>query len=308
MSRLSDDAILDLLETSLVDERPSRDDEAALLHLRAALSAAGSAATVTVLQPRPRLPRRLVQRPLAAALATAIVVSGGAAAAAVGTDSLPPALDRVAFTLGLPVTDPALLSARDAIATLSDAISARDPGAVSAALRALRSALAALNVAEMAELDPNASAVIGRAEQFLAGLHQTTLRDATSPHDGSPSSHGEEGEPSRGTSPTTTSGSDDASPSSGGTGLSGDSDDAPSGTAPTAPSGSTTSGGSTATGSTDGGTSGSGGTDGGSGTSGSGGSDSGSSTAMTSTSSSDGGGSSDGGTSSGTTSSTDGGS
>ena len=302
MTRLSDDAILGLLETSLT-QRQHEPDHAALVHLRSALAAHEDTATLTVLRHRPFSPRRLAHKPLAAALATVIVVSGGAAAA-VGTGSLPPMLNRVAYNLGLPVTDPALVNARDAIATLSDAIDARDPAAVIAGLGALRAALPALNVAELAELDPAISAVTARAEQFLASLHHTD-----DPHDGKRGTRDQDGTSSVPTQ-TRSSGSDDGSSSPGGTRATGDGDDQSGGTTPTTISGDTSGGGTS--GSTDGGSGGTSTTDGGSGssssttdggatTSGSGDSGSGSNTA--STNSSDGGSSTDGDGSSGTSTS-----
>ena len=109
-----------------------------------------------------------LRHPVAAAVAVAVLATSGAAAAAVATDHLPGPTRTVAFDLGLPVSSPALTTARGTLAQLDAAVAASDPSRIRATADLLRTELAALSPSDRAAIQAAAAVGLARADTFGA--------------------------------------------------------------------------------------------------------------------------------------------
>ena len=108
-----------------------------------------------------------LRHPVAAAVAVAVLATSGAAAAAVATDHLPGPTRAVAFDLGLPVSSPALATARGTLAQLDAAVAAGDAPRVRTTADLLRTELAALSPSDRATIQAAASVALARSDTFL---------------------------------------------------------------------------------------------------------------------------------------------
>ena len=109
-----------------------------------------------------------LRHPVAAAVAVAVLATSGAAAAAVATDHLPGPTRAVAFDLGLPVSSPALTTARGTLAQLDAGVAAGDPARIRATADLLRTELAALSPSDRATIQASAAVALARSDAFLA--------------------------------------------------------------------------------------------------------------------------------------------
>ncbi len=126
-----------------------------------------------------------LRHPVAAAVAVAVLATGGVAAAGVATDHLPGPTRAVAFDLGLPVTSPALATAQGTLAQLDAALTAGDATRVRATADVLRTELTALSPSDRATIQVLAAAALARADTLLAT--PTTVTPGTGPAAGDPS-------------------------------------------------------------------------------------------------------------------------
>ena len=114
-----------------------------------------------------------LRHPVAALLAVGVLATSGVAAAGVATDHLPGATRNVAFALGLPVTSPALESARGTTAQLQTALADHDAGQVRATADLLRTQLAGLSPGDRALIQAPALSLLAQAYDFLMTLAQS---------------------------------------------------------------------------------------------------------------------------------------
>lgn len=107
-----------------------------------------------------------LRHPVVAAIAVGVLATSGVAAAGVATDHLPGPTRNVAYALGLPVTSPALETAKGTIAQLRAALAAHDVGQVLALSALLRTRLAGLSPADRASLQATADEQFAQADGF----------------------------------------------------------------------------------------------------------------------------------------------
>ncbi len=108
-----------------------------------------------------------LRHPVAAAVAVGILATSGVAAAGVATDRLPGPTRNVAYALGLPVTSPALESAKGTMAQLEAALAAHDPVQVRASGTLLRAQMAGLSPTDLAQIQTSATDLVIQAYVFL---------------------------------------------------------------------------------------------------------------------------------------------
>ena len=281
--KLDDDALLATLGAALAPE-PSSPTAGQMAALHAALDARSglisAAVPDAVIVPlgtsagatgsRTARIHRL-RHPVAVLVGVAVLATSGVAAAGVATDTMPGPARHVAYSIGLPVTSPALESARATLGALEAALQGHDRAAVVASAALLRTQLAALSDADRAQIDPAAGHLLASADAFLegdaasgapqnpippvagAGTHADTGDAGTSgssqPSEGTTSPASEPSEPGErpGGSSVSPSGDGPATPSGQPTGDSGTPEVAPADTH--GGSGDTTSGSSTDSGS-----------------------------------------------------------
>jgi len=109
-----------------------------------------------------------LRHPVAAAVAVAVLTTGGVAAAAVATDHLPGPTRAVAYDLGLPVTSPALAAAQGTLAALQAAVASGDVTRTRISAALLRTELAALSSSDRATIQASATAALTRADALVA--------------------------------------------------------------------------------------------------------------------------------------------
>lgn len=281
--KLDDDALLATLGAALAPE-PSSPTAGQMAALHAALDARSglisAAVPDAVIVPlgtsagatgsRTARIHRL-RHPVAVLVGVAVLATSGVAAAGVATDTMPGPVRHVAYSIGLPVTSPALESARATLGALEAALQGHDRAAVVASAALLRTQLAALSDADRAQIDPAAGHLLASADAFLegdaasgapqnpippvagAGTHADTGDAGTSgssqPSEGTTSPASEPSEPGErpGSSSVPPSGDGPATPPGQSTGDSGTPEVAPADTH--GGSGDTTSGSSTDSGS-----------------------------------------------------------
>jgi hypothetical protein len=230
---LDDDVLLAALSAALAPE-PVEPGPEAMAALQLALDAltpdapkAGSAIVVPFAPPKHRSTTwtgiHRLRHPLAAAVAVGMLATSGVAAAGVATDHLPGSTRNVAFALGLPVTSPALTSAKSTMNQLSVDLDAQDVVRVRASAAALRTELAGLSVADRASIQLPADDLLTGADSF----EQSSTNGASS-GTGGPTGSGASSD-SNTSNGTTTSGTTSSNGgSANGTGIS--SDGSPTGT------------------------------------------------------------------------------
>ena len=107
-----------------------------------------------------------LRHPVAAAIAVGVLATSGVAAAGVATDRLPGPTRNVAYAIGLPVTSPALETAKRTISQLGAALAAHDVGKVLALSALLRTRLAGLSPGDRASLQATAGEQLAQADRF----------------------------------------------------------------------------------------------------------------------------------------------
>jgi len=210
----SDEELLDALRHALgPGELVPSDEEMARFH-QALEEGRRTAAARPMRHRRPQTVPRWALAGAAAALVAALGAFGGGVAA----DTLPGPLRSAAFDLGLPVSSPALVAARGAESDLRTALSARDRGAVVADSAVLRRRLSELDTADRTRAEPEAEALLGAADDFLAANPPPGQAPQPGPGSTEPpeSTTTTTSEPAEQPAPTTTSepggGSDSGSP------------------------------------------------------------------------------------------------
>jgi len=185
-----DDRLLDVLRSSLAPSavRPGPTELSAfrsvLAHRFDAPSAADGSAGVVAMEGARRSGRsrstglRRVRHPVTALVAAAVLATGGVAAAAVATDTLPGPARRIAVAIGLPVSSPALEATRGAMGDLRHALDRHDTAAIRAGADAVRTDLAALTPSDRTQVEPEADRLLALADAALgrstgSGTHGT---------------------------------------------------------------------------------------------------------------------------------------
>ena len=180
MSRpIDDDTLLAALGEALAPE-PAVPGPEAMAALHEALGARGvkesedgSAVVVPFTQPKGRSATwagiHRLRHPVTAAVAVGILATSGVAAAGVATDHLPGPTRSVAYALGLPVTSPALASAKGTINQLRSALASHDQSQVPALASLLRAQLAGLSAADRASIQMAAADLLARADSAGQG-------------------------------------------------------------------------------------------------------------------------------------------
>jgi len=131
----------------------------------------GLAIVVPIAPPTRRSPTwtglHRLRHPVAAAVAVAVLATGGVAAAGVATDRLPGPTRTVAYDLGLPVTSPALEGTRGTMDQLRQALAGHNVAQVNASAVFLRTQLAGLSPSDRAQVEPAAADLLAQADTFL---------------------------------------------------------------------------------------------------------------------------------------------
>ena len=178
---LDDDALLSTLGAALAPE-PSSPTAGQMAALHAALdarsgliSAAAPDAVIVPLGPsagaagsRSARIHRL-RHPVAVLVGVAVLATSGVAAAGVAMDTMPGPARHVAYSIGLPVTSPALESARATLGALEATLQGHDRAAVLDLTALLRTQLAALSDSDRAQIEPAAGRLLALANAFLEG-------------------------------------------------------------------------------------------------------------------------------------------
>ena len=178
---LDDDALLATLGAALAPE-PSSPTAGQMAALHAALdarsgliSAAAPDAVIVPLGPsagatgsRSARIHRL-RHPVAVLVGVAVLATSGVAAAGVAMDTMPGPARHVAYSIGLPVTSPALESARATLGALEATLQGHDRAAVLDLAALLRTQLAALSDSDRAQIEPAAGRLLALANAFLEG-------------------------------------------------------------------------------------------------------------------------------------------
>ena len=159
-----DDELLEVLSASL-GPVPSAEPtwaEISALH-RVLDTAVGSG------RRRARPPFWRVRRPLSAAVAALVVLGGASAAAAVSGAVMPQPVRVAARAVGLPVESPELASARAALARLRGALAAQpqDVGAVRARADDVRDRLAQLSANDRSHVEAEAAFLLEEADNAV---------------------------------------------------------------------------------------------------------------------------------------------
>jgi hypothetical protein len=108
-----------------------------------------------------------LRHPAAALIAAAVLATGGVAAAAVATNTLPGPTRVVAFDLGLPVSSPALVVAQREIVVLRVDLAQRNGAAVAIATASVRADVARLSASDRRQVEPDAGRLLIEADSFL---------------------------------------------------------------------------------------------------------------------------------------------
>jgi hypothetical protein len=165
-----------------------------------------------------------LRQPVVAALAVGVLATSGVAAAGVATDHLPGPTRNVAYALGLPVTSPALASAKGTLAHLRVALAAHDVAQVQAIATLLRTQLAGLSAADRDSIKAMTNEQLSLADNLgpvvANGLSSGPASSNGTTRSGTSSSNGQ--------STNGTGNSSDGSPS----GTAGSSEGSPGGTTP----------------------------------------------------------------------------
>ncbi|MDE3064371.1 MAG: hypothetical protein KGJ36_01720 [Acidobacteriota bacterium] len=188
---MTDDELLDALRTALAVP-PVAPDERAMAGLDAALAATSTgrgprgADLGTIASLRKMAGRRVSTLSVILVMS---LVTGGAAAAAVATDTLPGPTRAIAWDLGLPVTSPGLYQARQAASGLQRALHSGDHRHATALGRTLERDLQGLDPADLSQVQ-------GTADQLL---QQTGVTPPTAPSSGTGTDQSGDSTPSSGT-------------------------------------------------------------------------------------------------------------
>jgi len=128
-----------------------------------------------------------LRHPVAAAVAVGILATSGVAAAGVATDRLPGPARNVAYALGLPVTSPALESARGTMVQLEAALADHDAVQVRASATLLHTQMAVLSATDLTQIQTPATDLLVQAYVFLvaAAASQGTAAGAAGTSGGS---------------------------------------------------------------------------------------------------------------------------
>jgi hypothetical protein len=172
MTRLDDTALLDALGAALAPSAVAPDpEEVAAVR---ALTSGIRDENVVLFAARPQAVRRPLRHALAVAAAiVALVVVGSVVALATGS-SVPSELRAPARALGLPVDSTAVADTRTAMARLRVALAQPDDVRVLAARDALVAVLRRLGTEDRAAVEPEAQALLARAD---ARLRPTEIGD-----------------------------------------------------------------------------------------------------------------------------------
>ena len=108
-----------------------------------------------------------LRHPVAAAVAVGILATSGVAAAGVATDRLPGPARNVAYALGLPVTSPALESARGTMVQLGAALADHDAVQVRTSATLLHTQMAGLSATDLTQIQTLATDLLVQAYVFL---------------------------------------------------------------------------------------------------------------------------------------------
>ncbi len=217
MTMGSPDELSVQLREALRDEAVLPDD-AALTRLDEALEELAAGAHL-------RRPRPSVRRPTSIAVMSlaSVLLVGGAAAAAVATDTLPGPLRNVAYRLGLPVTSPGLHRAEGLAAGLQATLQAHHRAEAHTLATQLQQQLTTLDPQDRRSIESEASALLSAAglegdagaTTTVAPTSTTTPSETTVPTSGGESTTPSGGEGS-GQSSGSEGGSDSSSTSGGG--------------------------------------------------------------------------------------------
>ncbi len=176
---IDDDVLLSTLGAALAPEPTSPNaDQMAALH--SALDARSGLASVAVpdavIVPfhasgrstgtRSARIHRL-RHPVAVLVGVAVLATSGVAAAGVATDTMPAPARHVAYSIGLPVTSPALESARSTMHALDLALQGHDRAAIVASSALLKREIAALSASDRSLVEPAAGRLLASADSFL---------------------------------------------------------------------------------------------------------------------------------------------
>jgi hypothetical protein len=173
---LDDDVLLAALGTALAPQ-PVEPGPEAMAALNQALDAwrpdateDGSAVVVPFAPPKRRSATWVgihrLRQPVVAAVAIGVLATSGVAAAGVATDHLPGPTRNVAYAIGLPVTSPAIETAKGIMAQLKAALAAHDVAQVQALATLLRTQLAGLSAIERASLQVTTNEQLSQADRF----------------------------------------------------------------------------------------------------------------------------------------------
>jgi len=178
---IDDDVLLTTLGAALAPEplSPNADQMAALhsaLDARSGLpSAAVPDAVIVPFDPssgttgtRSARIHRL-RHPVAVLVGVAVLATSGVAAAGVATDTMPAPARHVAYSIGLPVTSPALESTRSTMNALEVALQGHDRAAIVASSALLKHEIAALSASDRSLVEPTAGRLLASADSFLEG-------------------------------------------------------------------------------------------------------------------------------------------
>jgi hypothetical protein len=110
---------------------------------------------------------RRLRHPVAAVVAVAVLTTGGAAAA-VSTNTLPGPLRNIAFSVGLPVTSPALEQVDGDLAALRAALKLGDAAAIRSDASTLRRDLAALGSGDRVTAGAGATLLLTQAGAWMS--------------------------------------------------------------------------------------------------------------------------------------------
>ena len=173
---LDDDVLLAALGTALAPDpvEPGPEAMAALYQAldtrRPDVTEDGSAVVIPFAPPKRRSATwagiHRLRHPVAAAVVVGVLATSGVAAAGVATDHLPGPTRSVAYALGLPVTSPALQSAKGTMNQLSVTLAAHNLAQVRATAALLRTELAGLSAADRGSIRVLADDLLTRADSF----------------------------------------------------------------------------------------------------------------------------------------------
>lgn len=189
MNEFTDDELLARLSHALTPV-PSRPDDTTMARLHETLAEVQSG-VVNIADHRRRrafvgLRRRAANHASALTIATvSVLLSGGVAAAAVATDTMPGPIRSFAYDLGLPVTSPLLYQAKQHLVQLQKSITQQNHRQADHWGRILAHDLEGLDTHDLSEIRSPAEALIGQTGISLPSLPPLSGTTTTSVNENS---------------------------------------------------------------------------------------------------------------------------